>query len=110
MALPKLPKSTRINGERWRILPRRQVILDGEPCDGVAHLGKHIIELSVESEDEYRIMSTYFHEIMHAIIDSQGIQLTDDQEHGIIAGIERWLAANCDLREKLRKPKKAKLK
>jgi hypothetical protein len=109
MALPKLPKSTRINGERWRVIPRRKVVCDGVECDGVAHLGKHVIEISVESEDEYQIMSTYFHEIMHAIIDGQGINLTDTQEHGIIAGIERWLAANCDLREKPRKPKKVKL-
>lgn len=107
MARPKLPKSTRINGHRWRIVPRRQVYMDGDECDGVCHYDKHVIEISIAADEEYSIMSAYFHEVLHAILDpnSTGIHLTEDQEHVIIANVERWLAANCDLRKTVRKPK-----
>lgn len=109
MAIPKLPKSTRINGVLWRVYPKRQAKLHGEEVEGCCHFDRHALEISVGSEDDYKILSTFYHEVLHAIIDGQGISLTDTQEHGIIAGIERWLAANCDLREKPRKPKKSKV-
>lgn len=110
MALPRLPKAVRINGDRWRVLPRRQVMLDGDECDGVCHYDKHALEISVGSENEFTILSAFYHEVLHAILDpnTTGIHLNEDQEHAVIANIERWLVVNCDLREKPRKPKKAK--
>lgn len=107
MARPKLPKSTRINGQRWRIVPRRQVYMDGDECDGVCHYDRHVIEISIASDEEHTIMSAYFHEVLHAVLDpnTTGIHLTEDQEHVVIANVERWLAANCDLRKTPRKPK-----
>lgn len=110
MALPKLPKSTKINGERWRVMPRRQVTMDGDLCDGVCHYDKHLLEISLNSQDEYTILSAFYHEVLHAILDpnTTGIHLTEDQEHVVIANVERWMVANVDLREKPRKPKKGK--
>jgi hypothetical protein len=107
MPIPKIPKSTRINGERWRVLMRRQVVYEGEQCEGVCHPDRHVIEVSLGSNNEYHIMDTYYHEVLHAIVAGSGIELSDDQEHAIIVNAARWLAANCDIREKPRKPKKS---
>lgn len=106
MSLPRIPKSTKINGVRWRVIAKRQATLDGEPCEGICRFDRHLIEVSVGSNNEYTILDTLFHEIMHAICADSGIELTDDQEHAIVVGAARWLAANCDIREKPRKPRK----
>lgn len=103
MPLPKLPKSTRVNGVKWRVLPRRQVTLEGEACEGVCHFDQKVIEVSIGSENELHILDTFYHEVLHAICHDSGIELTDDQEHAIIVNAARWLAANCDLRPKARK-------
>lgn len=109
MALPRLPKSTRINGVRWRVLPRRTVKLEGEEVAGVCHFDRHTIEVSIGSEDELYILQTYWHELLHAMFDASGVQsVSDDAEHALIRVIEQYLAANVDLREKPRKLKKQK--
>lgn len=108
MARPKLPKSTKVSGQRWRVTPRRQVHLDGEPCEGVCHYDRHLIEVTVESDDEYTILRNFYHEIAHAVIYESGVELEENTEHAIINNLEKWLAANCDLRKTVRKPKPAK--
>lgn len=110
MAIPKLPKTTRIAGERWRVVPRRQVRFEGEDLEGVCHFDSHRIEVTIESEDEYTILQNYWHEIAHAIFHMSGQQdISDDAAHAVIAVLERYLAANVDIREKVRKPKHKKV-
>lgn len=108
MGRPKLPKSTKVSGQRWRVTPRRQVHLDGEPCEGVCHYDRHLIEVTVESDDEYTILRNFYHEVAHAVIYESGVELEENTEHAIINNLEKWLAANCDLRKTVRKPKPAK--
>lgn len=111
MAIPKLPKTTRIAGERWRIVPRRQVVLDGEEVEGACHFDGHRLEVSIGSEDEYEILKTYWHEVLHAAFYASGQQaISDDAEHALIAVLERYLAANVDIREKVRKPRRGQHK
>lgn len=106
-----LPKSTRIAGIKWKIQEKHRVLFPGtgEECEGVCHFDKHTIEVSTKSEDEFIIMSIFYHETLHALVESSGIVLTNTQEHGIIAQFERWMSANCDLRSKPRKPGKKKV-
>lgn len=102
--LPRLPKSTRINGERWRVRPRRQVTVDGEEVAGACHYDSKLLEISVASENEFYILQTYWHEILHACFEASGVQsISDDAEHALLRVIETYLAANVDIREKPRK-------
>jgi hypothetical protein len=109
MAIPKLPKSTMIAGERWRVVCRREVFLDGEACEGVTHFPEKVIEIAVASNDEYSIMSAFYHEVAHAIIHTQAPTLDPDIEHSIIAGLERWLATNTSYRKVKLKPAPVKV-
>lgn len=110
MAIPKLPKSTRINGVLWRVYPKRQVKLNGEEVAGSCHFDRHALEISVGSEDEIFILETYWHEVLHAVFDASGIQsVSDDAEHAIIGVLEKYLAANVDIREKPRKRRKSQV-
>lgn len=98
MAALKLPKSTKINGERWRIKYKKQVNVEGEPVHGVCHIEQRLIEIGTEGATEREIKSTLLHEICHAIISYQYPDIDPGVEHTIIAGLERWLVDNMELR------------
>jgi hypothetical protein len=102
MALPKLPKKTRINGVPWRVAARRSVHHEGVEVDGLCHFDQHLIEVAVGTEDELSILETYFHEVLHAIVHEAGVDIDDNTEHAIIKQAEKWLARNVDLRARPR--------
>lgn len=106
MAKAHIPKSTKISGTKWRVVCKRNVVHeDGEQCAGLCHYDHKLIEVSVDSGDEFTIMANWFHELGHALIEESGVSLTDNEEHAIIKQWEKLLAANCDWRERPRKQK-----
>jgi len=109
MAKAKLPKSTKISGTKWRVLAKRNVVHpDGDQCEGLCHYDHNLIEVSVESGDEYTILANFWHEIAHALLHESGVELTDNEEHAIIKQAEKFLAANVDWRDRPRKQKVSK--
>lgn len=99
----RIPKSTKISGSRWRVVPKRQVIFEGEELEGICHFDHHLIEVTVDSGDEFTILRNFWHEIAHAIIFESGVVLEDNTEHAIINNFEKYLAANVDFRVAPRK-------
>ena len=107
MARPRIPKYTRINGEKWRVVPKRVVKLDGEEVEGACHFDTRVIEISVESDDEIHILQNFWHEVAHALFHASGVQsISDDAEHAVVKVIENYLAANVDFRPLPRKSRR----
>lgn len=106
MSKPRFPKSTKISGTKWRVVPRRQVVLEGEEVEGACHFDHHMLEITVESECEYTILRNFWHELMHGIFYEAGVELEGNVEHALINNIEKYLATNVDFRQRPRKPKK----
>lgn len=102
----RLPKTVKMHGVRWRVIPRRQAVLEGEEVEGVCHFDTRRIEVSVGSGSELHTLENFWHEVLHIAFHESGVQsISDDAEHAIIKVLEKFLAANVDFRERPRKEK-----
>ncbi len=102
-----LPKSVKIAGNKWRVICKRSVKDDaGEAVHGLCDFEARVISVSVESQDDYEILSHFYHELGHAVLYEAGVELEANVEHAILKQLESVLAANCEYRERPRKRKK----
>lgn len=101
-----LPKYTMISGTKWKVKEKKYVKdpETKEPCEGLCHYNTHTIEVSIKSNDELTIMTIFWHEVAHAIFHMSAVQtISEDAEHAVVGVLERYLAANVDIRIQPRK-------
>lgn len=100
----RLPKTVKVHGVRWKVVPRRQAVLDGEEVEGACHYDTRRIEVTVGSGSEIVTLENFWHELLHIAFHESGVQsISDDAEHAIIKVLEKFLAENVDFRARPRK-------
>jgi len=80
----KIPKKISVMGQTYQNKQRKDVVLDGQECEGVADVANKIIYIK-KTLDPKTKWAVFFHEALHAVIfESAAWQNIDDSTEQII--------------------------
>lgn len=94
-----IPKRLKILGRPWKVVYKKEIVMDGVQCAGLCDFEKKTIFLLKELPQDLQF-EVFLHEFFHAVFFEIGIdfeQVPQWVEHLFIAGISRDMLQNIDM-------------
>ena len=93
----RIPRYIYIKGKRWKVVYRKRLTQDGDPCSGLCDLENRIIYLSKLLSPKERT-ATIFHELFHALLFEchvpEGASLNEEVEEILCDAFADFIMSN----------------